>query len=68
MRGRTGYTVVVTVDGQMHEFKEWRPHYVQGLAEGEHTFKLELLKAKKRLKETSTPPKEKSSSNLNLFL
>ncbi len=44
---RTGYIVRVTVDGQSHEFKEWRPHYVQGLGEGEHTFKLELLKDKK---------------------
>ena len=47
MGSRTGYTVRATVDGQSHEFKEWRPHYVQDLAEGEHTFKLELLKDKK---------------------
>jgi hypothetical protein len=46
MGSRTGYTVRVTVDGQSHDFKEWRPHYVQSLSEGEHTFKLELLKDK----------------------
>jgi hypothetical protein len=40
---QTGYTVRATIDGTAHTFLEWRPHYVQGLGEGEHTFKLELL-------------------------
>jgi len=40
---QTGYTVRATVNGEEHIFREWRPHYVQGLSEGEHTFKLELL-------------------------
>ena len=41
---RTGYMVRGTIDGQSHVFKEWRPHYVQGLGEGQHVIKLELLK------------------------
>jgi hypothetical protein len=41
----TGYTIRATIDGESHIFHEWRPHYVQGLNEGEHTFKLELLKS-----------------------
>lgn len=40
---QTGYSVRATINGQPYVFQEWRPHYVQGLAEGEHTFKLELL-------------------------
>ena len=41
---RTGYMVRSTIDGESHTFKEWRPHYVQRLGEGQHTIKLELLK------------------------
>lgn len=40
---QTGYTIRATINGEPHIFREWRPHYVQGLSEGEHTFKLELL-------------------------
>jgi hypothetical protein len=41
---RSGYFVRCSIDGKSHTFKEWRPHYIQGLGEGQHVFKLELLK------------------------
>ena len=45
MGTRTGYFVRISVDGQaLTSMKEWRPHYIQGLARGEHEIKLELLR------------------------
>jgi hypothetical protein len=44
MGSKAGYFVRISVDGNvLTSMKEWRPHYIQGLAPGEHRIKLELL-------------------------
>jgi hypothetical protein len=42
---KAGYFVRLSIDGkELMSMKEWRPHYIQGLATGDHKIKLELLK------------------------
>jgi hypothetical protein len=43
--GQDGFSGRVTVDGlKRFKIESWQPYYVQGLAPGSHTFKLELLR------------------------
>lgn len=45
-RGEGEYVVRLTVDGsQTFEIDRWAPHYIVGLSEGEHAFRLDLLDA-----------------------
>lgn len=44
----TGYRVRRTVDGQSALLTRWEPTYLEGLASGSHTIKLELLDARGR--------------------
>ena len=38
-----GYNVRATIDGEAYLFSRWAPYYIEGLAPGAHTVRLELL-------------------------
>lgn len=42
--GAGAFSVVVSIDGQVKDtITEWVPHFIEGLPDGEHTVKLELV-------------------------
>jgi len=47
-----GYKVKATIDGASFMLTKWEPYFIEGLALGEHTVKLELLDAANKVVQT----------------
>lgn len=44
-----GYKVRATIDGAVFELPAWKPYFIEGLAAGEHTARIELIDAQGNL-------------------
>ena len=54
------YTVRASINGVSFDLKTWEPYFIEGLAEGENTIKLELLDNEGNLVKSKFNPVERT--------